>query len=70
MYQLKPQGNHFKPSLELVASPTHSERPLSILCLSAMARTLGNDEYLESLVGIYRNRVFHWAWSQYVSVYD
>ena len=70
LYQLKPQGNQFKPSLELVASPTNSERALSVLYLGTVARYFGNDEYLESLAGIFRNRVIHWAWSLYVSVYD
>jgi hypothetical protein len=36
-----------KPSLELVASPANSEMALSVLCLGAVARSLGNDEYFK-----------------------
>ena len=46
--QLEPQGNHLKPTLELVDSPTNLERAISYFGLSTVTRFSGNDEKIES----------------------
>ena len=47
MCQSSSKGNHFKPTLELEASPANSERAFSDYGLSAMTRSFGDDEDLK-----------------------